>query len=281
LAPASGEREWRVDLDPNTIVGLASAGLAVIGAVVSALLVNRTNKQAHELERRRRRETAEEAAQRVLDEYREVLLDVAQTLQARLYNIVELNYFSRYLHCGDPTEERYARDYTVYALAEYLCWVEIVRREAPFLNVDASSDRRRWTGNSLAFIAGAQLTIQSDRYPLPFRVFRGAQRAIAEVMTVPATGRAGARFEPMGFATFCQRLDTDPTFASWFERLRFADIDAIAAGGVAVNQRLVTLTHDMVDLIDLLDPKAERIPAQVRRRLSAPRPGLATEPIVG
>jgi hypothetical protein len=272
-----------VDLDPNTIVGLASAALAVIGAVVSALLANRTNKQAHELERRRRRETAAEAAQRVLDEYREVLLDVAQTLQARLYNIVELKYFSRYLHCGDPAEERYARDYTVYALAEYLCWVEIVRREAPFLNVDAARDRRaagELAEPGLAFIAAAQLTIQSDRYPRPFRVFRGAQRAIAEIMTVPATGRAGARFEPMGFATFCQRLDNDPTFASWFERLRFADIDAIAAGGAEVTQRLVALTHDMVDLIDLLDPKTERIPAQVRRRLTVPRPAMSTEPIV-
>jgi len=74
-------------------------------------------------------ETEAEAAERILEQYRDPLLDAAQNLQARMYNVIEQDYFGRYLHCGDPDEERYARDYTVFVLAEYLCWAEIVRRE--------------------------------------------------------------------------------------------------------------------------------------------------------
>jgi hypothetical protein len=258
-----------VDLSSDNIVGLGSAALAIVSAVVSGVSATRANRQAAELERQQRRETAAEAARRIVNQYRDPLIDAAQTLQSRLGNIVKGGYLDRYLHCGDAVEERYARDYTVYALAEYLCWAEIVRRELRFLDGDEHEENPKL----LAYLAQAQVTIQSDRIPQPLRVFRGAQRAIAELMMVPTNSPEGPRSEAMGYAAFCHRLDTDPVFAGWFERLRFADIDAIATGGEEAGLRLSILSHDLIDLIDFLDPKAARVPKQLRRRVSEKRPG--------
>src|SRR5215831_11193387 len=185
-----------VDLSPDTIVGLGSAALAIVSAIVSGASASRANRQAAELERQRRKETATEAAQRILNQYRDPLLDAAQTLQGRAYNIVEDNFFGRYLHCGDPVEESHARDYTVYAIAEYLCWAEIVRRELRFLDDDVNAANPYL----LTYLANIQLTLQTDRIPLPFRVFRGPQRAIAELMMVPTNAPEGPRSEAMGYA---------------------------------------------------------------------------------
>jgi hypothetical protein len=266
-----------VDLSPDTIVGLGSAALAIVSAIVSGASASRANRQAAELERQRRKETASEAAQRILNQYRDPLLDAAQTLQGRAYNIVGDNFFGRYLHCGDPVEEGHARDYTVYAIAEYLCWAEIVRRELRFLDDDVDAANP----HLLTYLANIQLTLQTDRIPLPFRVFRGPQRAIAELMMVPTNSPEGPRSEAMGYAAFRHRLENDREFAAWFERLRYADIDAVAASTPGVDQRLAMLQHDLIDLIDYLDPKALRVPAQIRSRVSAERPQIpGRQPIV-
>ena len=56
--------------------------------------------------------------------------------------MVEHNTLAAHLHSGDADLERYARDYTIYVLAEYLCWAEIVRRDLRFLDL-ASEERNR------------------------------------------------------------------------------------------------------------------------------------------
>ncbi len=258
----------------DTIVGLGSAGLAIIAALVSGLVANRTNRQAHDLERQRRIETAAEKAERILSEYRDPLLDAAQALQSRLYNVVNQDYFGRFLHCGDPREERYARDYTVYVLAEYLCWVEIIRRELRFLDL-GDVERNR---TLLAHLVQTQYTVQTTTMALPLRVFRGPQRAIAEVMMIATNATEGPRTEALGYAAFCHRLDTDSEFAGWFDRLRTQDIDAVAAHESGADTRLIMLQHDLVDLMDFLDPKAIRIPQRFRGRLPNPRPELPSQP---
>ncbi len=89
-----------------------------------------------------RAQTKAEQAEPVLSRYREPLLAAAHNLQARTYNIVDMAFLKVYLHCGDPEVERYAKDYTVYVLAEYLCWAEIIRRDLRFLDL-GSEERNR------------------------------------------------------------------------------------------------------------------------------------------
>jgi hypothetical protein len=251
-------------VDTEAIIGLGSAGLALAGAVASGLFSGRTNRQAHDLERQRRIETEVEAAERILEQYRDPLLDAAQNLQSRLYNIVDQDYFARYLNCGDPAEEKYAREYTLFAIAEYLCWAEIVRRELRFLDLGDVPRNRQL----LAHLSQIQLTIQTDRVASPFKVFRGRQRAIAELTMVPTGAGEGPRTECIGYAAFSRRLHSDEEFAEWFGQL-YSDVDVVAQSDRAGNVRLVRLQRDLIDMIDFLDPTAVRIIASHRKRMTS------------
>ena len=250
------------DVSIELVVALASAVLSLGAGVFSARANRRARELDFELERRKKADDAAAVAQRILHQYRDPLLDAAQTLQSRAYNIVTNGYLGKFLHCGDPDEERYARDYTVFALAEYLTWVEIVRREVRFLDVGDEVHNKRL----MELLMQTQLTIQSDRLAGPFRIFRGHQRAIAELMMVPTGAPEGPRNECLGYAGFCDRLDEDEDFAGWFSRLR-AQVDQLVPRDN--DERLVQLQNDMVDLIDHLDPKALRIPPHFRARLVA------------
>lgn len=276
-----------MDLGVSTelIVALISGVLSILAGVVSTSAARRARRFEAELEKQRARfefELAQQAkledeahqAERILHQYRDPLLDAAHTLQGRIYNIVEKSYLARYLHCGDPAEERYARDYTVYAVAEYLCWVEIVRRELRFRDL-GDVDRNR---QFLTRLSEAQKTLQTDSTKSPMQVFRGRQRAIAEVMMTPTNAPEGPRYECLGYATFCQRLDTDAEFAGWFERIRHADIDALARGGADAYVRLIRLHHNLIDLIDFLDPDRIRIRPDDRQRMTTPEASQAPGP---
>jgi hypothetical protein len=252
-------------VNPEVIVTLISAALALLGALAAGVTAGRSARQTHELERQRRRETQAEAAERILHQYRDPLLDAANTLQGRIYNIVRQQYFGRYLHCGDPDEERYARNYTLFAIGEYLCWVEIVRRELRFLDLGDVARNRKL----LAHLTHLHHVLQTDRVQSPFKIFRGRQRAIAELMMVPTNNADGPRTECLGYAAFDRRLDEDPAFAGWFARLS-DDIDVVARSTDAENLRLFQLHGGLIDLIDFLDPDAIRIPREFRARLPEP-----------
>jgi hypothetical protein len=258
-------RCWEARVNPEVIITLISAALALLGAIAAGVTATRSTRLTHELERRRRQETQTEAAERILHQYRDPLLDAAHTLQGRIYNIVRQDYLKRYLHCGDPDEERYARNYTLFAIAEYLCWVEIVRRELRFLDLGNIERNRKLLGH----LTQMQYTFQSRRVQSPFMIFRGRQRAIAEVMMVPTNATEGPRTECMGYAAFSRRLESDPEFASWFAQLS-ADVDVVARSSDMDNVRLFWLQRELIDLIDFLDPDAVRISRDFRARLPEP-----------
>src|SRR5258705_7337661 len=171
----------RVDVDVELIVGAASAVFSLGAGLFSARANRRAKEFEYQLEKQRKYDDAAAVAERILHQYRDPLLDAAQTLQSRTANIVANDYLGKFLHCGLSEEERYARDYTVFAFAEYMCWVEIVRRELRFLDLGDVARNRQL----LAHLTQAQLTLQSDRIQSPFQLFRGRQRAIAELMMVP------------------------------------------------------------------------------------------------
>ncbi len=259
-----------VEVNVELIVAGVSAVLSLGAGLFSARANRRAREFEYELEQRRRTEDAAAVAQRILHQYRDPLLDAAQTLQSRAFNIVANNYLRGYLRCGEPEEERYARDYTVFALAEYLTWVEIVRRELRFLDVGDEEHNRQL----MALLAQAQLTIQSNKLDGPFRIFRGHQRAIAELMMAPTGAPEGPRNECIGYAAFCDKLDEDEDFRIWFDRLR-RDVDVLEHR--EHDQRLIRLQNDMVDLIDHLDPKMVRVPANFRQRLSQEGAGIPAQ----
>lgn len=255
-----------MQFSPETIVGLGSAALAVLSAVLSGVMANRSARLSHELERRKKAEDANEEAERILQQYRDPLLDAAHTLQGRLFNIIAQGFLDKsYGEHVDEYERRYARDYTVYAIAEYLCWVEILRRELRFRDLGDVSRNQ----TLLRHLSDIQYAFQRDDIPAQFRVFRGRQRAIAELMMVPTSATEGPRSECIGFAAFSRRLEIDHDFRPWLLPL-CEDVAVVAAATREQNRRLVFLQRQLIDLIDFLDPKKVRIPEQFRARLDPP-----------
>lgn len=260
------------------IVAVSSAVLSIISGFVSARASNKARRFEYELERQRKKEDAAETAERILHQYREPLVDAANTLQGRLYNIMEKNFLGKfYTTETDQMQRDYARDYTVYAIAEYLTWVEILRREMRFQDL---GDLKR-NQDLMERLTSIQYAFQRDDLPNQFQVFRGRQRAIAEVMMVPTNAGEGPRSEAMGYASFVQKLADDPRFMQWFAQLRI-DVDTVSTSDAAANVRLVHLQRELIDLMDFLDDQNMRVPAQFRRRMAEPPvpvPPPATTPV--
>lgn len=168
-------------IDTGSIVAIGSAALSILAAVISGVMAQRSRRLEHELQQEQHRATKAEKTEEIISRYREPLLLAANSLQSRLFNGLALDYLPKYLHCGDPDEERYARDFTVYTVAEYFCWVEVIRRELRFLDL-GSEDRTREFNRHLETVSHVFGTTNIEQEH--FRIFRGRQRAIGELMMV-------------------------------------------------------------------------------------------------
>jgi hypothetical protein len=258
-------------VSPELIVALISAALSVAAGLMSTSANRRARQFEFELERRRKQEDAAETAERILNQYRDPLIDAAHTLQGRLFNIAAQGFLGKfYLQESNEDDKRYARDYTVYAIAEYLCWVEIVRREMRFHDLGDTQRHR----DLMARLTSIQYAFQRDNIPAVFQVFRGRQRAIAEVMMQPTNAIEGPRSECLGYAAFSRKLASDADFQPWFAQLQ-ADVETVAHGTSVQNIRLVYLQRELIDLMDFLDPTAVRVPPPFRHRLEDPKPVAA------
>jgi hypothetical protein len=91
----------------------------------------------------------------------------------------------------------------------------------------------------------------ASEYGKVFRIFRGEQRAIGEVMIISK----GDQFFCMGYAAFAEKKE--PEFRHWFDPLR-ESVDAMATDLSSDHGRLRLLQHALVDLIDYLDPNYMR-----------------------
>jgi hypothetical protein len=235
-------------MDTASIVAIVVAGISAIAAIVSAWL-------ASHAVRSERLAAAEQIAVR----YREPLLQAAFNLQARIFNIVALRFFQRFARPGStPDERQYAIENTLYLLGQYFCWVEILRRESQFL--DPRSDRtNREVAHRLERVRDV-FAASDPGSEIVFRLFRGEQRAIGEVMLTPTgTPVAGLpRWECLGYAAFAEQVAEEP-MARWFKTLR-CHLDILATDGNRA-ARLVGIQHALLDLIRSLDPKAERVSA--------------------
>jgi hypothetical protein len=230
-------------VDTGTLVALISAGLSVLAAVASGVMANRSRRLEHALERQRHRESkAERTAP---------LLLAANSLQSRLHNGINGDYLHLFLYCGEPEEERYARNFTVYTLGEYFCWVEIIRRELRFLDLGDEQQTRTFNAH-LEKISGI---FGSSRYEHPhFRVFRGRQQAIGQLLIVASASTS----EVMTYPAFDLRLESDAEFGRWFAQLR-KNVDAFLTHDWAGNVRIVEAQWALIDLIDFLDPGRVRL----------------------
>ncbi len=240
-------------LDAGSIVAIASALLSILAAVISGVMANRSRKLEHALELQRRKESKAEQTEELISKYREPLLLAAHSLQQRMHNGIGGGYLEEFLHCGDPEEERYARRFTIYTLAEYLCWVEIIRRDLQFLDLGDEGKTRSLNAHltDISSILGSQRYGRSH-----FRIFRGRQRAIGQLMM--DIGHNGST-EALTYPEFDVRIEEDSEFRRWFTVL-LKDVDAFLTHDWNGNRRQIELQWALIDLIDFLDPGKVRIP---------------------
>ncbi|MDG4808091.1 hypothetical protein O7634_15150 [Micromonospora sp. WMMD1120] len=245
-------------MGPEIVIAMVSGAVALISMVVTY----RTTLVTHRLQDEARSREKVEAAEDLFRRYRVPLLSSAESLQSRLHNVLGRGFLRGHLHSANSEDQHYVRHNTVYVLAEHLAWLEVLRREQRFLDLDSV----KTTKELFAAIQRIHHPLATDGLSGPFRVFRGHQRAIGEVMLHRVETSEGTVTDVLGYAAFCDRLETDPGFASWFTRL-LAEVDDVAAAGPHGNERLVLLQNELVGLIELLDPEGDWLPLRHRERL--------------
>jgi hypothetical protein len=247
-APTTGTSTW--------ITFAAAVTAALIAAIVSVIVAIRQAREHEELERVRRdldaelhrREAVidrELAAEDVLARYREPLAVAAFDLQSRLYNILQLDFLTKF---GDKHPRRDAAlSTTLFRLAQYFGWTEILRRDIQFMSFPEAEHTQRVV-KLQSNIAKAFLR---DDYGHDMMIWGDEQRALGELMIVDVNGSA----MPMGYAAFSERC-TD-VFKPWLDRLR----DELPGA----QQRLTDAQHLLCELVELLDVHRVRYEKDLQR----------------
>ncbi|MGW8399277.1 hypothetical protein ACWGLP_21745 [Streptomyces lydicus] len=254
-------------MSTELVVASISGAVALVSVVISARASRRQALLAAELERQAAALARDVARQDVMSRVRDPLLWAAYDLQSRIYNIArsQFGFLALYYKDGNPQERKYARLNTLYVIAEYFCWVEIIRRRVQFLDLGNREDNRKVVG----LLHEVSNGFNADRNQGPgFRLFRGEQRAIGELMISEDGDSPGC----IGYAEFCRRLDADQEFCAWFNSLDEAI--QLLGNEFYVESRLIEIQHTLIKLIKFLDEGGERFPFTrqlPRQRAGRPR----------
>src|SRR5215203_3525489 len=233
-------------MDSDIIVVVLASLVSVASAVISVVAGTRTARLEHRLTMEREEHTRRLQLDQLVGRFREPVLRAAIDLQSRFYNIIQNRFLDIY-YFRSEAERAYAVTNTLYVVAEYLGWVEIMRREVQFLDLGDIEENRTLSA-LLERITTLFLTNQTDE---PFRLLRGEQRAIGELMLVPRMTDARVQYECLGYAAFSEKLD-EPQFAKWFARMT-DDIEQLAQRSEMNAWRMRELQHALIDLIDFFD----------------------------
>ncbi len=230
----------------------------VIATIVSAFVALRQQRLAErlarlnsDLEAEVHRRTAlfdrDLHAEEVLTRYRQPLAAAAFDLQSRLYNILRMDFFGKFGEEHERGEE--AQRTTLFRLAQYFGWTEMLRRDVQFLSFPEDEDTRR-VAELQSEIAKRFLT---DSYGPALMIWSDEQRGMGERMIVEEHDKVLC----MGYAAF--RDTCDETFAPWRERLRNELSEESAQVRLRDVQRL------LCDLVETLDAKRVRYTQDLQR----------------
>ena len=108
--------------------------------------------------------------------FREPLAHAAYDLQSRIFNIVKIGFLDLHLKNGNSRTRLYAVKNTLFLIAQYFAWTELVRREIRYIDSGTDEGTRR-----LARLPDNIYAIwQTDKYDPLLRIFAGEQLAIGE-----------------------------------------------------------------------------------------------------
>jgi hypothetical protein len=234
-------------------VPLLAAAIGAAGALSVALLsqLSQRRRDVQEVQRE-----AQNKTQALLDRYQEPLVRAAYDLQSRLYNIIEQDFLAT--GRDGVSGPDYKALSTAWLFGQYFGWVEITRREAQFLPIPSRDDEASVQGR----IDQVTSVCASDKRPLgdSFRVFRSEQRAMGELMVVPARGSSGEeRSDCLGYGRFVALLaDPSAPLSQWFMPI-VEDVRALGTDGRGA-PRLWELQRSLIGVVDAIDPQHVRYP---------------------
>lgn len=231
--------------------GVFAALLSTFVAIRQSRMDERLTRLNHDLELQLHAREAlfdrDLRAEEVLGRYREPLAAAAFDLQSRLYNILRLDFFGKFGGAHARAEE--ALNTTLFRLAQYFGWTEILRRDIQFLSFPEAEETRR-----VAHLQwGIAKCFLSDDYGPALMIWADEQRAIGERMIAEADGKVLC----MGYASF--REQCDALFGPLCDRLRkeFPDPSAQA--------RLRDAQHLLCELVETLDERRIRYAEDLER----------------
>jgi hypothetical protein len=233
-------------MSTDTLITVITLVFSVTSVVLAGLFSIRTARLGHQLEAEREQRHEEQSAIKAAERVYEPLAQAAAELQSRIFNIVETGWvplMKRYESHGD-----YAVTSTAFLFAHYFGWIE-ARRQA----VLASSGEGGRDVSVQRHIDGVLKVLRRSEDSEGFLFFTTEQRAIGELMlSWDVFEETGTRIPNVaGYAAFVQRFREDEDFRDWFAPIN-SGMDLVSKGD---NRRLVAIQHELVALIDELDPK--------------------------
>ncbi len=250
-----GDRPGRPEQDINTklVVVLIAGMVALVSAACTALNAG----AIEQLKIDNKRRTAEEQRRKEISGYSERLAHAAYDLGSRLYDIVRQDLVVTYLVNGDDRQKSYVVENTVFLIAQYLCWTELVRREIQFIDpgVNDKTHEPRRLQDTIYSLWG-----RTGRQSPLFRIFAGEQRAMGEALIQP--GEHGP--ECTGYGAFLKAFA--PGVNPLIDAIR-QDVTAPRSGLGPATERLTNLQHSLIDLLSMLDPDYLRFPENRRSKL--------------
>ena len=186
-------------------------------------------------------------AEEVLTRYREPLAAAAFDLQSRLYNILRQGFLDQF--GGAHARCDVAEETTIFRIAQYFGWSEILRRDIQFLSFPEAEATRRVVELQTAIAK----CFGTSRGGHALMIWTDEQRAIGERMIVDEFGKVLC----MGYARFHDEYEA--RFAPSCARIRAElQID----GG---RRRIRDVQHLLCELVETLDPARVRYTQDLER----------------
>lgn len=195
----------------------------------------------------------------LMNKYRGPLIHAAYDLQSRIYNLIEHRIIEIYFvdESGDGIERDYFINNTVFVIAQYFAWTEIIRKEVQFVEFcdNVSSKELSVLQDSIYSIW------QSDRYSDTFGIWAGEQRGIGELLIE----KQGDNLTCIGYAQFLKLIDQKNEFL--LVQLE-SKVKAYLNSGPSHSNRLVCLQNALVEVLLFLDPDYIRFPQKYRTKIA-------------
>lgn len=219
-------------MDASLVVACISGVFALTSVIFTGWTQLRLARRDREILIADRRSEAKVA----LDRFRGPLLDAAWQLGDRVHNIRNRGLLG-YMSGGRADDVKMT---TLFRLAYYMAWREILRTQVQLLRFERAEDTKLVS----TFLNDVTWVLASDRVDSTWPLWSDEQRAIGELMIVQSSATSPT---VRGAASF--RSEYEKTFAPWMERFA-ADLLSNAA---TASVRLKLLQWSLYGLTRRLD----------------------------